>query len=144
MCAAARQRAGPDRDKPQRTARGRGLELAETAFGLPLFAVGPGTGAFARELGFRQVIEGPGDGRELAEVIRGSAKPENGALIYLAAERLAFDLKKALAPDGFEVVTMLSYATEGASSFPKTVVQDLRAGALNGVVLMSPHGARLR
>ncbi|WP_439543594.1 uroporphyrinogen-III synthase [Hyphomicrobium sp.] len=117
--------------------------IPEAAFGLPLFAVGPGTGAFARELGFRHVIEGPGTGRELAGVIRGVAAPQTGALVHLAAERLAFDLKNALAADGFDVVTHVVYATEAASSLPPKTVQDFRAGAFDGVVLMSPRTARV-
>lgn len=116
--------------------------IPETAFGLPLFAVGPGTGAFARELGFRHVIEGPGTGRELAEVIRKAAAPQAGALVHLAAERLAFDLKAALAADGFDVVTHVVYATE-AASLPPTTIQDFRADAFDGVVLMSPRTARV-
>jgi uroporphyrinogen-III synthase len=117
--------------------------LPDASLGLPLFAVGPGTGALARDLGFRQVIEGPGTGRELADVIRKSARPTDGALVHLAAEQLAFDLKRALAPDGFDVVTHVVYATEAAASFPPTVVQDFRAGAFDGVVLMSPRTARV-
>lgn len=117
--------------------------IPDAAFGLPLFAVGPGTGAYARDLGFRHVIEGPGTGRELAEVIRASAQPDKGALVHLAAERLAFDLKAALAADGFDVVAHVVYATEPATSFPPAAVQNFQAGAFDGVVLMSPRTARV-
>jgi uroporphyrinogen-III synthase len=113
------------------------------ALDLPLFAVGPGTGAFARALGFRNVTEGPGTGRELADVIRQTALPDKGALVHLAAAQLAFDLRSALAPDGFDVVTHVVYATEAAASLPPAAVRDFRAGAFDGVVLMSPRTARV-
>lgn len=110
---------------------------------LPLLAVGPGTGELARELGFREVIEGPGTGRELAELIREKVDPSAGALVHLAAETLAFDLKGALAGDGFEVRTEVVYRTEPASSLSADATAALRDHRIDGVVLMSPRTARV-
>lgn len=113
------------------------------ALGLPLFAVGPATAALARSLGFRRVVEGPGTGRELAEVIRGEADPAAGALVHLAGDTLAFDLKAALAPHGFDVRVETVYRTETAEALPREVADTLRQGGFDGVVLMSPRTARV-
>ncbi|HEX2840784.1 uroporphyrinogen-III synthase [Hyphomicrobium sp.] len=117
--------------------------LPEHAQSLPLLAVGPGTGELGRELGFRQVIEGPGTGRELAEIIRETIDPGAGALVHLAAETLAFDLKGALAGDGFEVRTEVVYRTDPVSTLPADATTALRDHRIDGVVLMSPRTARV-
>lgn len=113
------------------------------ALDLPLFAVGPGTGELARALGFRRIVEGPGTGRELAEIIRAEATPAAGALMHIASDTLAFDMKGALAPLGFEIRTEVVYRTETATAFPPVVVDRLRQGGFDGVVLMSPRTARV-
>jgi uroporphyrinogen-III synthase len=115
--------------------------FADTALSLTLYAVGPGTGALARTLGFRHVIEGPGTGRELAALIASRADPAAGPLVHLAGETLAFDLKGALAAQGFTVRTETVYRAEPARAFPADIVSLLRQGAFDGVVLMSPRTA---
>lgn len=115
--------------------------ISEAVRDLPLFAVGPGTGALACELGFRRVTEGPGTGRELADIIRGAVPPGGGALVHLAGETLAFDLKGALAPDGITVRVDTVYRTLPAEALPSGAAEALRAGTLDGVLLMSPRTA---
>jgi uroporphyrinogen-III synthase len=117
--------------------------LDEHALALPLFAVGPATAALARSLGFRRVIEGPGTGRELADVIRAEAMPSAGPILHLAGDTLAFDLKSVLAASGFDVQVAVVYRTEPAPSLPADAVAALRAGLLDGVVLMSPRTAKI-
>ncbi len=58
--------------------------IPAAALGLPLFAVGPATGALGRVLGFRKVIEGPGTGRALVDIIRSEAAPAAYCLAPLA------------------------------------------------------------
>lgn len=113
------------------------------ALALPIFAVGPATAALAQRLGFRRIIEGPGTGRELADVIRAEIDPAAGALIHLASDTLAFDLKGALTPLGFDVRTETVYRTEIASALPPEVADTLRRDELDAVLLMSPRTARV-
>ncbi|WP_295559691.1 uroporphyrinogen-III synthase [uncultured Hyphomicrobium sp.] len=117
--------------------------FAGTALGLPLYAVGPGTAALARSHGFRTVIEGPGTGRALAEIIASEADPAAGALVHLAGETLAFDLKGALEDRGFAVRTEIVYRTEPAGAFPGEVAEMFRQGGFDAVVLMSPRTAKV-
>lgn len=117
--------------------------LPTAALALPLLAVGPGTGELGRELGFHRVIEGPGTGRELAELIRAEVEPSAGSLVHLAGDTLAFNLKDALVEDGFDIRTEVVYQTEPATALSPAAVQGFREGSLDGVVLMSPRTAKV-
>ena len=77
-------------------------ELAE-ALALRLFAVGEATAHEAQGLGFADVTAGPGTGAALAKWVSAELLPGNGPLVHLAGETLAFDLKAALASQGFVV-----------------------------------------
>ena len=85
---------------------------------LRLFAVGGATASAARELGFAEVTEGPGNGAGLAELIEAEAKPADGVLIHLAGETLAFDLKSALEAKGFSVRQPVLYRSVQATQLP--------------------------
>lgn len=115
----------------------------EAALRLPLYAVGPATAALGRVLGFRQVHEGAGDGRELAELIRAEADATAGPLLHLSGDKLAFDLAEALRPDGFDVRRVIVYRAEAATGLPPEAAEAIRDGRLDGVILMSPRTARV-
>jgi uroporphyrinogen-III synthase len=110
---------------------------------LPLFAVGEATAKAANELGFSRVAAGPGTGAALAELIAETLDPERGALVHLAGETLAFDLKSALQAEGFTVRQPVLYRAVPATRLPEAVLALLNAGRLDGVVLMSPRTAAI-
>lgn len=118
-------------------------QLTPAALALPLFAVGPATAALGQQLGFQTVIEGAGTGRALHGLIETKASPSGGSLVHLAGDRLAYDLEAALGAAGFTVRTEVVYQTREADSLPPQVVDTLRAGGLDGVILMSPRTARV-
>ena len=60
----------------------------------PTFCVGEGTAGFARELGFVQVVAGKGAAKDLIPLITYSTAPDDGALLYITGQHLAFDLEK--------------------------------------------------
>jgi uroporphyrinogen-III synthase len=114
----------------------------DEAIGIPLFAVGEATAREARALGFADVTIGPGTGAELAELVVNEATPEQGALVHLAGETLAFDLKRALEVRGFAVRQPVLYRSVPARALPDGVMREIKAGRLDGVILMSPRTAR--
>lgn len=118
------------------------LPLPEAVLSLPLYAVGPGTAALGRSLGFRRVLEGPGTGRELQALIASEADPVAGPLLHLAGETLAYDLKGPLESQGFVVRTEIVYRAE-PGAFPAEAAELFRQRAFDGVVLMSPRTARV-
>ncbi len=93
----------------------RGLGVALT---LPLFAVGETTAREALALGFADVTAGPGTGAALAKLVSQELKPEQGPLVHLAGETLAFDLRTALASEGFVVRQPVLYRAVPAGRVP--------------------------
>lgn len=116
--------------------------LLSAAVNLPLMAVGPGTAATAKALGFAEVIEGPRDGRALIGFIAESVGVNDGSLIYLAPERKAVDLGGELRRFGFHVQEPVVYATKTAARLSAPIVTRFEAGEIDGVILLSPETAR--
>ena len=114
----------------------------DAARGLPLFAVGEATARAARALGFATVIEGPGTGAGLAELIPRTANPSAGRLVHLAGETLAFDLKSALEARGFSVTAPVLYRAVPATELAPEALRSIKDGKLDGVILMSPRTAK--
>ena len=122
-----------------------GLASAAALSGLPAFAVGERTAAAARAAGFRNVVAGGGDARQLTQHIRTWAKPERGAhrapLLYLAGEDLSHDLAGALAADGTIVHTVTVYRAVKVERFPAPVGAALAQGKIDGVLHFSRRSA---
>ena len=109
---------------------------------LPLFAVGEATARAAQDLGFGKVVKGPGTGASLAELITRKLNPERGPLVHLAGESLAFDLKSALETQGFSLRQPVLYRAVAARELPAEALSSLKAGELDGAILMSPRTAK--
>ncbi len=104
----------------------------------PLFAVGGATAEHARELGFSDITAGPGTGEALAKLI--NARSQKGAsFLHLSGETVAFDLKAALAAEGFAVRQPILYRAVPAAALPQEAVAAIENGTLDGVILMSPR-----
>lgn len=108
------------------------------AITLPIFAVGPATGADARDLGFSTVIEGPAAGHDLVAVIAADTDPAAGALLHLTGDKLAFDLAGLLRERGFDVRNTCVYRSLPAERFAAEVHDLIASGRLDSVILMSP------
>jgi uroporphyrinogen-III synthase len=115
----------------------------ERARRLPLLAVGPGTAATARALGFETVIPGPGTGRELVNFISERIDVNAGSLLHLAGDVLAFDFAAELARLGFHVLQPVVYVAEPATRLSGSTIARLRGGQIDGVVLLSPRTAAI-
>ncbi len=120
--------------RPQEHARLRGL---------PLLAVGEATASLGRELGFAHVIEAGGTGEALAAAASAHCKPEAGALLHLAGDKLAFDLKGALTDEGFEVEQPIVYKSVARRRLTMATQEAIRSNAVHGVILMSPRTAQI-
>ncbi|MET0380356.1 MAG: uroporphyrinogen-III synthase [Methyloceanibacter sp.] len=112
------------------------------ALRLPLYAVGEATAEAASELGFADVVAGPGTAAALARLIAREVAPERGPLVHLAGETLAFDLAAALGAHGFTVRKAVLYRAVPAEALPPEAVALIASGRPKGVVLMSPRTAQ--
>ena len=115
----------------------------EAARRLPLFAVGPGTAATARGLGFNIVIQGPGTGRELVGFITDGMDVNGGSLLHLAGDVLAFDFAAELTRLGYHVLQPLVYVAEPVGRFSGSTATRLRNGQIEAVLLLSPRTAAI-
>jgi uroporphyrinogen-III synthase len=122
----------------------RALQASEalvTARTLPLFTVGPGTAALARELKFERVTAGAGAARDLVPIITAEAAPDKGPLLHLAGEVVAFDLAAALSAAGFKVKALTAYRAVPAAALSAPTLARLAEGAIDAIILMSPRSA---
>lgn len=108
---------------------------------LPVYAVGPATAALARSLGFSQVREGAGTAAVLLPLIAQDPGTRSGDIVHLAGDHLAFDLVGALREAGVSVRAVPAYASVAAETLPVDVVDRLRDGDIDAVILMSPRTA---
>lgn len=115
----------------------------EQARSLPLFAVGPGTAATAKALGFQNVIKGPGTGQELVSFIIAHADVNGGPLLHLAGDVLAFDFSSELTRLGYHVLRPIVYETEPATRFSGSIATRIANGYIEGVILLSPRTAAI-
>jgi uroporphyrinogen-III synthase len=107
---------------------------------LPVFAVGEETEKQARDAGFSDIRTGEGTAEALALRI-GREWPQTAPLVHIAGEQRAFPLAEKLGFAGFTVATVIAYSMAPRPAFDDDVIAMFRAGALDGVVLMSPRTA---
>jgi uroporphyrinogen-III synthase len=84
-------------------------DAEERLLHLPAWCVGAATAQAARESGFMNVFEGPGDARSLAGDLTADL-PGASRLLYPCARDIAFDLPTALAPIAAEQVVIYEAA----------------------------------
>lgn len=122
----------------------KSLEHNQLVTGLaskPLWTVGDATAGYAKSVGFQKVFAGPGTAQGLAKQILERCAPNAGALHHVGGAHLAFDLKGTLTKAGFQVDQTVAYRTNPISAWPDHVVQRIRRGEINGVILMSARTA---
>lgn len=115
----------------------------EDAIKLPIFVVGPGSAALARNLGFSAVYEGRGTADGLVDVIAEGCDRSKGALLHLAGAALASDLKGSMEALGFKMDQPALYEAVRASYLSAERSRDLAENRLDGVILMSPRTAKV-
>lgn len=115
----------------------------EEARGLVVYAVGPGTAATAKALGFLRIIQGPRNAGELVQVIAETVDVNAGSLLHLAGDKLAHDVAGELSRFGFHVLAPVVYRMLPASALAPSVVADLERDDLDGVILLSPQTASI-
>ena len=108
---------------------------------LPLYVVGPGTAAMAREMGFTDIVEGPGTAADLAAALSTQRRSGGGTFAYLRGDVLAFDLEGALNRAQVNVVSVAAYGSVAEETLAPNVVEALARGQIDAVTLMSPRTA---
>lgn len=107
---------------------------------VPLLAVGEASAAAARAEGFSNVRAAEGDVHALEALALRLLDPAKGPLFHAAGSVLAGDLKALLEARGFEVERLALYEAE-KQPLPRSVLEALRAGRIDGVLFFSPRTA---
>jgi len=117
------------------------VDWARRLIGLPAYCVGAATAQTARDAGFLHVVAGGGTGGRLAEHIAYTHAPEDGPLLYLTGEHLAFDIKEALEQRGFTVWRRTVYRNELVQSLALPLITGLHKDFFDAIMLLSPRTA---
>lgn len=119
----------------------RALAVSDSARHVPVIAVGPATAQAAREAGFSVMAVAGGDVVSLAQTVRDTLAPQDGALLHISGSVVAGDLAGALGADGYTVRRLTAYDARTTTTLPEVAAQALRAGTLAGAAFFSPRSA---
>ena len=106
----------------------------------PLFAVGAETAAAAREAGFDDVVEGPGDATGLATSIQ-SGVTGGAAILYLCGRVRHPAFEAALGAAGLNVTTVETYDVTRIEWSDADVLENIVGAAPDAVLLYSAIAA---
>ncbi|WP_025897231.1 uroporphyrinogen-III synthase [Sneathiella glossodoripedis] len=121
----------------------QGLARNTTERELPLYCVGDKTAQVSSELGFKNVHSANGDVNSLFDLVVREVDPSRGTLLHLGGARLAGDLKGLLEKAGYKYQREILYEAIDASKLNSNAVEAILDGSLNGVLLFSPHTAKV-
>lgn len=108
---------------------------------VPVYTVGDATARAARAAGFSRVESASGDVAALASLVVTRLSPDKGALLHVAASRVAGDLAGRLSAAGFTTRRSVLYETHKARALSPATLEGLRRGRIDGVTFFSPRTA---
>jgi uroporphyrinogen-III synthase len=120
-----------------------GLANATKRRDLPLYCVGEKTARIAAEYGFQNIKPADGDVISLHQLIKHDVDAAKGVLLHAGGARLAGDLKGALEADGFQYRREILYDAPEAKTLALDAENALRHNEIDGVLLFSPHTAKV-
>jgi len=110
---------------------------AEAAKDIPIFVVGRGTAEFAGSMGFETIIEGPSNASALLGLIVNTAGINDGTLVHLSAEDVAYNLCEELRLLGYHVFQPILYRSVQVQTLSDGLLRNLRNGKIEAVMLLS-------
>jgi uroporphyrinogen-III synthase len=109
--------------------------------GIPVFTVGDASARAALDEGFKTVESARGEVRALSSWVKKHLKPKSGALLHIAASRVAGDLARDLEKSGFQIRREVLYSARVTDTLQAETVAALKQGKLDAVLLFSPRTA---
>lgn len=117
--------------------------LVEQVKRLQVYCVGEATAKLASDMKLPNITAGRGTAADLVPVLAERHKTRPGALVHLAGDHLAFDLKGALKAEGIELREVPAYKSVAAANLPLDAVSGLKTKRISVVTLMSPRTAEI-
>ncbi|HEY9078539.1 uroporphyrinogen-III synthase [Magnetovibrio sp.] len=106
---------------------------------LPALCVGDATAREALALGFETVKSAAGDVEALAVLVVKELNPAAGTLLHPAGSKVAGDLAVMVQAAGFTYRREVLYEAIKAEHLPDDVLNELKTGTVDAVVLYSPR-----
>ncbi len=119
----------------------KGHPQEDACKGFPIFVVGRATARLATEMGFETVIEGPSTAQALLGLILHAAEVNDGAIVHLSADNVAYNLCEELRRLGYHVFQPILYRSEPVEVLSETLQRNLMSGRIDGVLLLSGRTA---
>lgn len=113
----------------------------EACKSMPLFVVGRGTAQAAEAMGFETVIEGPSTASALLGLILNVANINDGALVHLSAENVAYNLCEELRLLGYHVFQPILYRAIQTDTLNDILLHNIKNRRIEGVMLLSGRTA---
>lgn len=117
------------------TSQQAAFALPDSGKDRPVFAVGRASAASARARGYHHVKAGPSDGAALASMI--AAQEGLGALCWLRAARVSFDMAGALRGADRTVSEAIVYEMQVQTRWPQEVIDAFEQGAVTAIMALS-------
>lgn len=108
---------------------------------LPVWAVGDASAREARRMGYASVESAGGDVDDLAALVAGRCRPEDGCFLHAAGTVVAGDLAGMLGRQGFDVRRLVLYQARTAGALSADLLQALAAGEIDVALFFSPRTA---
>lgn len=110
-----------------------------------VFAVGAQTARKAKELGFKKITIGKGNGADLAQDIIKQYKHSDisGTFTHLTGSEIAFDIAHELNNAGIEAKRRVTYKTSAMNMLPETVLSAIKNGEINHILFYSAQTATI-
>ncbi|MBS0469908.1 MAG: uroporphyrinogen-III synthase [Proteobacteria bacterium] len=108
-----------------------------------VFAVGSQTAQAARDAGFAEVEDADGNVDTLADVVRATLKPQDGALLHAAGAEAEGRLAGLLTAAGFAVRSEVLYDVPAVADLPEAARSAIATGAADAVILFSARSAQI-
>lgn len=107
---------------------------------IPAYAVGSATESALRALAFREILTGPGNAPELADLIADRFHSEK-PLLHLAGGIVAADFAQLLLPSGIRVEKLAVYDAIATETLSEALESALYACTISHVLFFSPRTA---
>jgi len=107
----------------------------------PLFVTGLATATAARAAGFRDVHTSGTDSGDLADLIVTDLPRDRRPVLYPAARDRTAGFSLGLRANGYDIRTVEAYAAEIVGSVEPEIIESLRSGGIDGILLYSRRTA---
>ena len=108
---------------------------------LTIYVVGEGSAQEAKKYGFKNIILGNNNIKELCRKINLNVNKDSGKLLYVSGKYQSYDVVRDLRVNGYKIENLVLYDLNPHSYLTEGVLKKLEDGIINGVVFFSPRSA---